>query len=106
MGALVSVPKEYENRRACLPFNFHVHFLKMDINPLANIYLFIKTLSVIRQSIDASRGLFCDEPRHSELRSDDEDDAGAGAPSPSFRTTPSRGRLATAYVLACNSGSS
>ncbi|GBM59577.1 hypothetical protein AVEN_30078-1 [Araneus ventricosus] len=48
------------------------------------------------------RGLFWDGPRNFEPRSDDEDDAGLAPPSPNFRATPTGGRLATAYGLACN----
>ncbi|GBN34755.1 hypothetical protein AVEN_81519-1 [Araneus ventricosus] len=50
----------------------------------------------------ATRGLFWDEPRNFEPRSDDEDDAWAVTPSPSFHATPKGGRLATTYDLACS----
>ncbi|GBN16648.1 hypothetical protein AVEN_49907-1 [Araneus ventricosus] len=51
---------------------------------------------------EATRELFCDGLRNFEQRSDDEDDTGAGTPSPSFHATPTRGRLATTYDLAYN----
>ncbi|GBO02109.1 hypothetical protein AVEN_90746-1, partial [Araneus ventricosus] len=50
----------------------------------------------------ATRGLFWDGPRNFEPRSDDEDDAWAGASYLSFRTTPTGRRLATMYDLTCN----
>ncbi|GBO46323.1 hypothetical protein AVEN_163349-1 [Araneus ventricosus] len=43
---------------------------------------------------EAPRGLFWDGPRNFGPRSDDEDDAWAGASSSSFRTAPAGGRLA------------
>ncbi|GBO22361.1 hypothetical protein AVEN_152536-1 [Araneus ventricosus] len=53
-------------------------------------------------SFEATRGLFWDEPRNFESRSDDEDDTRAGTPSPSFRTIPAEGRFALAYDLTCS----
>ncbi|GBN84815.1 hypothetical protein AVEN_212101-1, partial [Araneus ventricosus] len=50
----------------------------------------------------ATRGLFWDGPRNFEPRSDDEDGICAGTPSPNFHATPTGGRLATTYDLACN----
>ncbi|GBM45592.1 hypothetical protein AVEN_150557-1, partial [Araneus ventricosus] len=41
-------------------------------------------------------------PRNFEPRSDDEDDTWVGTSSPNFHATPTGGRLATTYDLACN----
>ncbi|GBL75307.1 hypothetical protein AVEN_194524-1 [Araneus ventricosus] len=51
---------------------------------------------------EATGGKVRDEPRNFEPWSDDEDDAWAGTPSPSFRATLAGARLATTYDLACS----
>ncbi|GBL98205.1 hypothetical protein AVEN_268289-1 [Araneus ventricosus] len=59
------------------------------------------SLVILTSRFEATRGLSWDGPRNFEPRSDDEDDAWAGTPSPGFHATPAGGRLATAYDLAC-----
>ncbi|GBM64358.1 hypothetical protein AVEN_11011-1 [Araneus ventricosus] len=49
-----------------------------------------------------TRGLFWDGPRNIEPRSGDEEGTWAGTLSPSFRTTPTGGRLTPTYDLVCN----
>ncbi|GBM74784.1 hypothetical protein AVEN_38714-1 [Araneus ventricosus] len=57
-------------------------------------------LVILTSRFEATRGLFWDDPRNFEPRS--EDDTTAGTPSPNFHVTPTGGRLATTYHLACN----
>ncbi|GBO17154.1 hypothetical protein AVEN_197678-1 [Araneus ventricosus] len=51
---------------------------------------------------EATRGIISYGARYFESWSDDEDDAWAGTPSPNFRASPTAGRLAITYDLACN----
>ncbi|GBL82219.1 hypothetical protein AVEN_252406-1 [Araneus ventricosus] len=46
------------------------------------------SLVILTSRFEATRGLFRDGPRHFEPRSDDEDDAWAGTPSPNFLGFP------------------
>ncbi|GBM94814.1 hypothetical protein AVEN_26526-1 [Araneus ventricosus] len=57
---------------------------------------------VLTSRFEATRELFWDGPRHFEPRSDDEGGTSADTPSPSIYATPTGGRLATTYDLACN----
>ncbi|GBM18164.1 hypothetical protein AVEN_151707-1 [Araneus ventricosus] len=57
---------------------------------------------MLTSRFEATRGLFWDGSRHFEPWSDDEGDTLASTPSPNFHATPTGGRLATAYDLACN----
>ncbi|GBM03123.1 hypothetical protein AVEN_200815-1 [Araneus ventricosus] len=68
----------------------------------ASIYNQCLLCHILTSRFEATRGLYWDGPRNFEPRSHDEDDAGAGAPSPRFRAAPVGGRLATTSDLACN----
>ncbi|GBM39161.1 hypothetical protein AVEN_208340-1 [Araneus ventricosus] len=57
----------------------------------------VMSLVILTSRFGVTRGLFWDGPRHLEPRSDDEDDVRADIPSPIFRKTPARGRLAPHY---------
>ncbi|GBM91092.1 hypothetical protein AVEN_135111-1 [Araneus ventricosus] len=50
---------------------------------------------------EAKRRLFLDGPCNFVPRSGDKDDTKSGDFSPTFRTTPTGGRLATTYDLTC-----
>ncbi|GBN54183.1 hypothetical protein AVEN_97301-1 [Araneus ventricosus] len=58
------------------------------------------SLVILTSHFEATRGVFWVGTRNFEPRSDDESDARACAPSPSFRATPAGGRLDIAYYLA------
>ncbi|GBM31246.1 hypothetical protein AVEN_223444-1 [Araneus ventricosus] len=62
---------------------------------LEMVYKYRFTLVILTSRFEATRGLFWDGPRNFEPRSDEEGDARAGIPSPSFHATPTGGRLAT-----------
>ncbi|GBM24737.1 hypothetical protein AVEN_141811-1 [Araneus ventricosus] len=51
---------------------------------------FFLVLVILTSRFEATRGLFWDEPRNFEPRSDDEDDTWAGSPSPN--STPHQRR--------------
>ncbi|GBO28157.1 hypothetical protein AVEN_97396-1 [Araneus ventricosus] len=51
---------------------------------------------------EARRGLFWEEPRNFEQRTDDEGDTSDGPPSPNLNATPTGGRLATTYDVVCS----
>ncbi|GBL53795.1 hypothetical protein AVEN_107399-1, partial [Araneus ventricosus] len=59
-------------------------------------------LVILTSCFEATRGLIGDGSRNFEQRSDGEDDTRAGTPSPNFHATPTGGRLAPTYDLACN----
>ncbi|GBM51150.1 hypothetical protein AVEN_2501-1 [Araneus ventricosus] len=59
-------------------------------------------LDILTRSYETKRGLFLDEPRNFETRSDEEDDTCSGIPSPTIHTTLEARRLTTIYDLTCN----
>ncbi|GBM61097.1 hypothetical protein AVEN_273031-1 [Araneus ventricosus] len=78
----------------------------MELKTLPKLELFRNSVIQIVEKILtkelAIREPFKDGPRNFEPRSDDEDDAWAGTPSPNFRAAPAGGCLATTHDLGCS----
>ncbi|GBM82178.1 hypothetical protein AVEN_178935-1 [Araneus ventricosus] len=73
----------------------YLHFIEMRATVRVS-------LVILTSRFEATRGLFWDEPRNFEPRSDDKDDTLAGNPSPNFHTTPAGAHLAPTYDSPCS----